>query len=59
MVAESPAGGEVVGTQEAVVGQDHTARCHAVIVGMVRHRATHTACQTTYRTHNTGETEAE
>ena len=38
---------EVVGTEEAVVGQHQAARGHAVVVGVVGHGAAHAAGQAT------------
>lgn len=41
------AGGEMVGTQEAVVGQRNTSGGHAVVIRVVRHRTAHAAGQAT------------
>lgn len=37
---------EVIGAQEAVIGQWNAAGSHTVVTGMVSHRAAHTAGQT-------------
>lgn len=37
---------EVIGAQEAVIGQRNAAGSHTVVIGMVGHRAAHTAGQT-------------
>lgn len=49
VVFDTAAGGEVVRTDDAVVGEDNTACCHAEVRSMVSHRAAHTPNQTTYR----------
>lgn len=48
MVSAALACGEVVGAQEAVIGQGDTTSSHAVVIGMVRHRTSDTAGQTTF-----------
>lgn len=47
VVLDAAAGGEVVGTDDAVVGQHHAARRHAQVRGVVRHRAANASHQTT------------
>lgn len=39
---------EVVRTEETVVRQHQAACCHAVVIGMIGHRAAHASSQPTY-----------
>lgn len=48
MVLNAAAGGEVVGTDNAVVGEDNAACCHAEVRSMISYRTAHTPNQTTY-----------
>lgn len=47
VVLDAAAGGEVVGTDDAVVGEHDAARRHAEVCGVVGHRAAHTPDQAT------------
>lgn len=49
VVLDAAAGGEMVGTDHAVVGEDNAARCHAEVCGVIGYGAAHTANQTTCR----------
>lgn len=40
--------GEVVGTQEVVVGQHQAARCHAVVIGVICNRTADASSQPTF-----------
>lgn len=47
MVLTALAGSEVVWTEETVVCKHHAACCHAIVIGMIGHRAAHTPSQAT------------
>lgn len=47
MVFAAFAGSEVVWTQEAVVGENQAACCHAVIIGVIGHGTAHASSQAT------------
>lgn len=46
VVLDAATGGEVVGTNDAVVGEDDAAGCHAEVRGVVGYRTAHTPYQT-------------
>lgn len=46
MVLDATTGSEVVGADDAVVGEDNAARCHAQICSMIGDRTAHAAHQT-------------
>lgn len=48
MVLDATSGSEVVGADDAVVGEDNAARCHAQICSMIGDRTAHTAHQAAY-----------
>lgn len=48
VVLDAAAGGEVVRADDAVVGQDDAACCHAQVCSVIGYRAAHTANQATY-----------
>lgn len=48
MVLDAATGGEVVGTDDAVVGEDNAACCHAQVCCMIGHWAAYAAYQTTF-----------
>lgn len=52
VVLDATAGGEVVRTDDAVVGEDDAACCHAEVCSVIGYRAAHTPNQTTYRPTN-------
>ena len=53
VVLDTAAWGEVVGTDDAVVGQNNTSRRHAQVRGVIGNRAAHTSYQTTCSQHIT------
>lgn len=48
VVLHAPTRGEMVGTDDAVVGEDDAARCHAQVCGVIGYRTAHAPHQTTY-----------
>lgn len=54
VVLDPAAGGEVVGTDDTVIGEDDAACSHAEVCGMIRHRAAHAPHQTSCRQQNDG-----
>lgn len=57
VVLHSSSRGEVVGTDDAVVGEDDATRCHAEVCGMVGHWAAHAPHQTSWRQQHDGASE--
>lgn len=49
VVLDAAAGGEVVGADDAVVGEDNAARCHAEVRGVIGHWTANAPHQTTCR----------
>lgn len=49
VVLDATTRSEVVGTDDAVVGEDNAACCHAEVCSMISYRTAHTPYQTTYR----------
>lgn len=47
VVLNTPTRSEVVGTDDAVVGEDDTARCHAQVCSMIGYWTAHASYQTT------------
>lgn len=47
MVLDATSGGEVVGTDNAVIGEDNAACCHAQVCSVIGHRAAHAPHQAT------------
>lgn len=54
VVLDPAAGGEVAGTDDAIIGEDDAACRHAEVCGMVRHRAAYAPHQTSCRQQNDG-----
>lgn len=53
VVLDTTAWGEVVGTDDAVVGENNTSCCHAQVRGVIGNRAADTSYQTTCSQHKT------
>lgn len=47
VVLNTPARNEVVGTDDAVVGEDDTAGCHAQVCSVIGYRTAHASYQAT------------